>query len=94
MSGIPGPPERSRVSPWPFVGMIGMACVLFLILAGVLVAPWWVVALLGVVWVVALLVAVAWWSDHPTWVPWLPLALVLLWFATVAGGAAVFDWQA
>ena len=92
MTGIPGPPHRPRVSPWPFVGMIGMACVFFLIAASVLATPWYVVAVLLLLWVAALVVATAWWSLHPTWVPWLPVAVAVVWFATVAGGAAAFGW--
>ena len=94
MTDLPRPPERARASPWPFVGMVGMACVLFLIGASVLATPWWVVAGLALVWVVALLVATAWWSPHPTWVPWVPAAMAVVWFAAVAGGAAVFGWEA
>ena len=94
MSGIPGPPQRPRASPWPFAGMIGMACVLFLIAGSLLATPWWVVAGLVVVWALALVVAIGWWSPHPTWLPWLPLAVAVIWFGTVVGGAAVFGWEA
>lgn len=82
-----------RASPLPFAGMIGMACVFFLIAASVLATPWYVVALLLVVWAVVLVVALRWFTPHPTWVPWLPTGLALLWFTTVAGGAAVFGWS-
>ena len=94
MTGIPGPPDRPRASPWPFAGMIGMACVLFLVAASVLTTPWWVVATLLAVWLVGLLVALAWWTPHPTRVPWVPVVLAVVWFATVVGGAALFGWGA
>jgi hypothetical protein len=91
------PPPRQpldKASPWPFAGMIGMACVAFLIGASVLVAPWFVVLGLSLLWLVALVVALAWWTRHPTWLPWLPLGLAVVWIGTVVGGAAAFGWQA
>ena len=94
MSGIPGSPQRPRASPWPFAGMIGMACVLFLIGASVLATPWWVVAGLVVVWALALVVAIAWWTPHPTRLPWVAVAVAVVWFGTVVGGAAVLGWEA
>ena len=89
---IPPAPQRPRVSPAPFAGMIGMACVFFLISASVIATPWWVVAALLVVWAVALFVATAWWSPHPGRVPWIPVVVAVVWFVTVAGGAAAFGW--
>ena len=94
MSGIPGAPQRPRASPWPFAGMIGMACVLFLILASVLAAPWWVVAGLVLVWALALVLAISWWTPNPTRLPWIPVAVALLWLTAVVGGAAWFGWEA
>ncbi|HEX5881274.1 MAG TPA: hypothetical protein VF468_23595 [Actinomycetota bacterium] len=91
------PPPRKpleKASPWPFVGMIGMACVAFLIGASVLAAPWFVVLVLSLLWVVTLVVALVWWSRHPTWLPWLPLGLAVAWIGSVAGGAALFGWGA
>lgn len=90
------PPPRQpleKASPWPFAGMIGMACVAFLIGASVLAAPWYAVLGLSLVWVVTLVVAIRWWTPHPTRLPWLPVGLTVLWIATVAGGARVFDWS-
>jgi hypothetical protein len=74
--------------------MIGMACVFFLIAASVLTTPWWAVAGLLLVWALALFVATAWWSLHPSWVPWIPVGVGLVWLATVVGGAAVLGWGA
>jgi hypothetical protein len=74
--------------------MIGMACVLFLIAGSLLATPWWVVAGLVVVWALALVVAIGWWTPHPTWLPWVPLVVAAVWFGTVVGGAAVFGWEA
>lgn len=77
-------PGRAEVSPWPFVGMAGMACVLFLDLASLLFAPWWAVVLLVVAWVVLFVVAVAWWTLHPRWVPGVAVAALALWAGFVA----------
>lgn len=93
MSDIPGPPQRERASPWPFVGMIALACDFFLIAASVLVTPWYVVGALLLLWGAALVVATAWWSLHPTRLLWLAVALAAAWFATVVGGAALFGWS-
>jgi hypothetical protein len=81
-----------RASPAPFAGMIGMACVFFLIGASVLTTPWYAVAALFLLWAAVLVVALRWFTPHPRRVPWLPVGLVVVWFATVAGGAALFGW--
>ena len=86
--------NANAVSPWPFVGMAGMACVFFLYAASGLLAPWWAVVLLLVVWALALLVALAWWSRHPTRLPWLPVALAVLWFVVLNAGGAWLGWTA
>lgn len=95
MTDLP-PPRRplEKASPWPFAGMIGMACTAFLIGASVLVTPWYVVLALSLVWVVALVVAVCWWTPHPTRLPWLPVGMTALWLLAVLGGAAAFGWTA
>lgn len=82
-----------KASPWPFAGMIGMAAVLFLIGASVLATPWYVVAVLVLLWLVVLVVALGWWTLHPTWLLWLPIGLTVVWFTTVVGGAALFEWN-
>jgi hypothetical protein len=68
--------------------MAGMACAFFLYAATGLFAPWWAVTLLLVVWALLLLVACAWWSRRPTWVPAVPVAALLLWLAVVLSVAA------
>ncbi len=87
MTDLPPPRRLEKASPWPFAGMIGMACVAFLIGAGVLVMPWYAVLVLSVLWLVALVVAVRWWTPHPGRLVWLPLGLAVLWVATVLGSA-------
>ena len=88
------PPVREPLSPWPFAGMIGLACVAFVIGATPLVvgAPWWAVLVLAVVWCVALLLAIGWFTTRPRTVVLLPVAVALVWLATVLGGAAWLGW--
>jgi hypothetical protein len=88
------PRGANSVSPWPFVGMAGMACVFFLYAASGLLAPWWAVVLLLVVWACLLFVASAWWSLHPTWVPWIPVFAAVLWFVVLNAGGAWLGWTA
>jgi len=92
VSALPPPRVRTRASPWPFIGMVAMVCVLFLIGASVLATPWFVVVALTVVWLVGFVLALRWWTPHPERLTWLAAGLALVWFATVAGGAALFDW--
>lgn len=72
------------VSPWPFIGMAGMACSFFLYAASVLFAPWWAVVLLLAVWVLLLLVACVWWTPYPRRVPGVAVVAVLVWVGAVA----------
>jgi hypothetical protein len=74
--------------------MAGMACVFFLYAASGLLAPWWAVVLLLVVWAFLLFVATAWWSLHPTWVPWIPVFAAVLWFVVLNAGGAWLGWTA
>jgi hypothetical protein len=76
-------PVRPKASPWPFIGMAGMAYAFFLYAASVLFVPWWVVVLLLVVWAALMVVASAWWTPHPTWVPWVPALALVLWVVVV-----------
>jgi hypothetical protein len=96
MSEAPAPSPRrgTRVSPWPFVGMVGMACAFFLDAASGLLAPWWAVVVLLVVWVALFVVAVAWWSLHPRWVPGVAVVAIVLWFAVMVLGGRVLGWSA
>lgn len=87
-------PPREKVSPWPFVGMAGMAAVLFLYAASGLLAPAWAVVVLVAVWLAAFVVACRWWTRRPRWVPWLPVALTALWFAAMNAGGAWLGWTA
>jgi len=88
------PRGRADVSAWPFVGMAGMACAFFLYAASALVAPWWAVVVLLAVWVLLFVVACAWWTPHPRWVPGVAVFAVVVWFLAITGGAALLGWSA
>ncbi len=80
----PPPPQApARISPLPFAGMIGLACVLFLDLGTAGVLRWWAVALLVVAWLVLFALACAWWTPHPRRLPWLAVAGLVLWVVVV-----------
>ena len=82
----------AKVSPWGFVGMGGMTCVLFLDLGTANVAPWWVTVLFLLLWLVLFLIAIRWFVPHPTWVPWLPLGAFVIWLPTIVLGTRNLGW--
>jgi len=71
-----------------------MAAAFFLYAASGLVAPWWAVVLLLLLWLSLFVVACRWWTPHPKRLPFLAVAAVVLWFAVVTAGAAWLDWTA
>ena len=87
-------PQGHKASPWPFVAMIGMAGCLFLYAASGLLAPWYGVMVLLVIWVVLFVVATRWWTPHPKRTLLLPLIAVVVWFAVLTAGEVLFDWTA
>ncbi|TCJ21522.1 hypothetical protein [Nocardioides jejuensis] len=89
-----GQPVAQAISPWPFVGMAGMACTFFLNAASGLLVPGWAVAVLLAIWAVLLLLGFRWWTPHPSRVVVLPVVSVVLWFGLVNLGAALFHWSA
>ena len=88
------PRSLTDVSPWPFVGMAGMAAAFFLYAASGLVAPGWAVVVLMAVWLALFVVACAWWTPHPRWVPGVAVFAIVLWFAIVSAGGAWLGWTA
>ena len=88
------PVRRDDASPWAFAGMIGLASVFFLIAATptVVNAPWWVVALLLLVWAVALVQGCRWFVRRPRGVLALAVGLGVGWFAVVLAGARWLGW--
>lgn len=91
---MPESSSHQPVSPWPFAGLVGLACAAFLIGATPLAvgAPWWAVVLLVLVWLVALLLAIAWFTTRPRAVALLPAGVALVWLAAVVGGARFLGW--
>ncbi|MEI5675636.1 MULTISPECIES: hypothetical protein [unclassified Nocardioides] len=91
------PGRRGRrpgdVSPWPFVGMGGLVSVLFLYGASGLLAPWWAVVLLLLVWLVLFVQACRWWTPRPRAVAVLPVVATVVWFAVILSGGLWLDWQ-
>lgn len=85
---------RNATSPWPFVGMAGMACALFLYAFSGLVAPWYAVVALLAAWVALFVVATRWWTPHPRRVPLVAVGAIVLWFAVVTAGDAWWGWTA
>ncbi|MGC4111558.1 MAG: hypothetical protein QM747_14295 [Nocardioides sp.] len=77
------PPAAPRISPLPFAGMIGLACVLFLDLGSTIVLRWWAVTGLVVVWLALFVVACAWWTPHPRRLPWLAVTGLASWVVVV-----------
>jgi len=82
----------SKVSPWGFVAMGGMACMLFLNLGTANVAPWWVTVLFLLLWVVLFLLAARWWVRRPTRAAWLPVVAFVVWLPTIVFGTRSLGW--
>lgn len=85
---------NQKISPWPFIGMGGLACALFLYGASVLLVPWWAVLILVVLWLVLFVAACRWWTPHPGRLPWLALFSIVFWFGYVNVGGAWLGWTA
>ncbi len=80
--------RRQRVLPdlrrsGSFIGMSGLACVLFLDVAAAGLLRWWVVVGLVLVWLVLFGLGCAWFVSRPRRVLVLPLIGLLLWAAAV-----------
>ena len=75
---------RAKASPWPFVGMAGMAAAFFLYAASGLVAPWWGLTILLFVWLVLFVTACRWWTPHPRRLPLLAIVAVVFWYLAVS----------
>lgn len=83
---------RPKASPWPFVGMGGLACLLFLDAASVTLVPWGVVVVLVALWVVLFVCACRWFVPHPRRVLWTTVVGFAGWLVIVVAGGVVFDW--
>jgi len=85
---------RAKASPWPFVGMAGMAAAFFLYGASGLIVPVWALTGLIFAWLVLFVTGCRWRTPHPKRVLVLPVVAVVLLFAVVAAGAAWLGWEA
>lgn len=86
--------DREVLSPWPVAGLVGLACVAFLIGASQVAVrmPWWALLGLAASWVLALALALAWFTKRPRSVVLLPVGVALVWFVTVIAGARWAGW--
>lgn len=84
---------RPVVSPWPFVGMVGMAGMFFPYAASGRVAPAGGVAVLMLIWLVLLVVACRWWTRRPRLVPFVPVVALVVLFAVAWYGGAHLGWK-
>jgi hypothetical protein len=83
-----------RVSPWGFVGVAGMVAMFFPYAASGLVAPYWAVGVLLVVWLVLMVVTCRWFMPHPRrTLVMAPLALAI-WIGAISMGGLLLDWSA
>ncbi len=100
----PEPREPRKIDRWAapspdarpyrgsFIGMAGMAMMLFIILASGAVLPWYAIAGLTVVWVAALLQGTRWFVSAPVKVLLLPLGMLVLWLTTLMLGVSLVGW--
>jgi hypothetical protein len=84
--------RREQVPAAPFVAMAGTVACLFMYAASGLLVPWWVVALLLVVWVVLFALNCAWFVRRPRRTLVLPVVAIVVWAATVVGGGILLEW--
>jgi hypothetical protein len=87
-------PQGRKASPWPFLAMIGMAGCFFLYAVSGLLAPWYGVVVLMLIWVVLFVVATRWWTPHPKRTLLVPLIALAAWFVVLTAGEVLFDWTA
>ena len=87
-------PQGDRASPWPFIAMTGMAGTFFLYAASGLLAPWYGVVGLLLVWLVLFVTACRWWTPRPRLTLLLPLVAVVVWFGVLVLGEALLNWTA
>ncbi|MCW2757973.1 MAG: hypothetical protein JWO46_1719 [Nocardioidaceae bacterium] len=66
-----------------FVGIGGLACLLFIILGAARALPWWGVVLMVAFWLVLLVVATRWFTPHPVRVMLLPVVGFAVWVGAV-----------
>ena len=87
-------PQGHKASPWPFLAMMGMAGCFFLYAVSGLLAPWYGVVVLMLIWVALFVVACRWWTPYPKRTLLVPLVAVVVWFLVLTLGEAIFGWTA
>jgi len=86
--------KNRRISPWGFVGVAGMVAMFFPYAASGLVAPYWAVGVLLVVWLVLTVVTCRWFMPHPRRTLVMPVVAFAVWIGTISAGGAFLDWTA
>jgi len=86
--------KNRRISPWGFVGVAGMVAMFFPYAASGLVAPYWAVGVLLVVWLVLTVVTCRWFMPHPRRTLVMPVVAFVVWIGTISAGGAFLDWTA
>ncbi|GAB3260102.1 hypothetical protein [Nocardioides dilutus] len=86
--------QDRRISPWGFVGVAGMAAMFFPYAASGLVAPYWAVGVLIVVWLVQMVVTCRWFMTYPKRTLVMPVVALVVWIGAIAAGGAFLDWTA
>jgi hypothetical protein len=81
-----------RAAPW--IGIAGLVVVLWFYGFISLVAPWWMVPVMLVVWVGLLVLSLGWFRRHPYIVLTMPVVAVAIWVAVVSAGAHWLGWTA
>ena len=71
-----------------------MAAAFFLYAASGLLAPWWGVVLLLLIWLALFVLSCVWWTPHPGRLPWVGVFTILFWFAALNAGGAFLGWTA
>lgn len=82
----------SRSGPW--IGVVGMVCLLWLDVASLLFAPWWGVLLMLGGWLLSLVLLLGWIRPQPRRSAFAPLAGLVVWGLVVWAGIGWWDWTA
>ena len=78
----------------PWIGIAGLACMLWLYGASGLLGPNWLPAPLVALWLVLFVLACRWFGRRPYAVLLLPVVAAVVWFGVVMAGHAFFGWTA
>lgn len=84
----------NKISFQPFLGMILMATSFFLYATSGVVAPWRGIVVLMLVWLAMFGLCVRWWTPHPTRLPVVGAASIVLYPCSMLFGAFFLGWTA